>query len=109
MTTISWPPLTTELQTISGGETSTTTIEVPVTEGGVVTKTTYVLITVRGGTTGTVTITIVVPPFTTNMIVSSPYRRIGACISPGHFVPHLCGSKYQRGPPGYTVPLDPTS
>jgi hypothetical protein len=69
-TTISWLPLTTELQTISGDETSTTTIEAPVTEGGVVTKTTYVLITVRGGTTATVTTTIAVPPFTTNMIVS---------------------------------------
>jgi hypothetical protein len=53
---------------MSGGETWTTIFEAPVTERGVVTKTTYVLITVVGGTTGTVTITIDVPPFTTNMI-----------------------------------------
>jgi hypothetical protein len=44
MTTISWSSLTTELHTISDDETSTTIIKAPVTEGGVVTKTTYVLI-----------------------------------------------------------------
>jgi hypothetical protein len=67
-TTIQWPPVTTTLLTLEGGDTQAKTIEIETRIGGTITKITTVVLTVSGATEKEITTTLSLPPFTTDRI-----------------------------------------